>query len=725
MKKIWKRQKELQKDCCKEKLEYYQKEEFGDSWEEEKGIYYLQEEQDRKRIERGKKRGLLQGVRSLSLIQFVMAAAVVALFLTAIGTGVVYYNYTQDQKRTARLQEIEAARAAKLSSPMNTVNYQVLPLKEEIIVEENPEIEEEQEMDEIEETIEEKTYLGLELTSLDKDLKIKIVDQNGRLVKDFPWRVLVNHSTNGEKEYTDEDKDAVIYIQKLEPGSYTVALVKEEGQEDYVWPKSHVQVAVKGQLEYKAIAEIKSEIKKETEVNVAVEDTEHNNVIEETGPVQKDTVEWLESTKTEIASEAVVEYIEYTGKVNVPKEVASSRKGRMQILGAAGMPFLGDLLATADTGQGGENQTVSENNTTNTELPQKQTFTVVFKDFDGREIHKETVEEGQGANAPNHPSREGYIFEKWDQDFSNVTKDLTVTAIYREASIQRDGKLTDEKGNVLYKKVGEEYVEATGEDWANDLRAYYSKVESTKSTYKYTGWQTIEGKTYYFLSDGTPVTGDQIIGGVTYHFGSDGSLNQSSGTFGIDVSKWNGSIDWRAVRASGVSYVIIRCGYRGSSTGALIEDPTFKKNISGAKAAGLKVGVYFFTQAVTEAEAVEEASMCIALCKGYGLDYPIFMDVESGPRADFLDAGTRTNIIRAFCETIRGGGYTPGVYANKTWLTSHMNASALGSYKIWLAQYNTSGPTYKGRYDLWQYTSKGTIQGIKGYVDCNQSYLGY
>ncbi len=139
----------------------------------------------------------------------------------------------------------------------------------------------------------------------------------------------------------------------------------------------------------------------------------------------------------------------------------------------------------------------------------------------------------------------------------------------------------------------------------------------------------------------------------------------------------------------------------------------------------MKVGVYFFTQAVTEAEAVEEASMCIALCKGYGLDYPIFMDVESGPRADFLDAGTRTNIIRAFCETIRGGGYTPGVYANKTWLTSHMNASALGSYKIWLAQYNTSGPTYKGRYDLWQYTSKGTIQGIKGYVDCNQSYLGY
>ncbi len=654
-----------------------------------------------------------------------MAAAVVALFLTAIGTGVVYYNYTQDQKRTARLQEIEAARAAKLSSPMNAVNYQVLPLKEEIIVEENPEIEEEQEMDEIEEAIEEKTYLGLELTSLDKDLKIKIVDQNGRLVKDFPWRVLVNHSKNGEKEYTDEDKDAVIYIQKLEPGSYTVALVKEEGQEDYVWPKSHVQVAVKGQLEYKAIAEIKSEIKKETEVNVAVEDTEHNNVIEETGPVQKDTVEWLESTKTEIASEAVVEYIEYTGKVNVPKEVASLRKNRMQVLGAAGLPFIGDLLATAETGQGEQSPTVSENNTTNTEPPKKQTFTVVFKDFDGREIQKETVEEGQGANAPNSPSREGYLFEKWDQDFSNVTKDLTVTAVYREAAIQREGKLTDDKGNVLYKKVGEEYVEATGEDWANDLRAYYSKVESTKSTYKYTGWQTIEGKTYYFLSDGTPVTGDQIIGGVTYHFGSDGSLNQSSGTFGIDVSKWNGSIDWRAVRASGVSYVIIRCGYRGSSTGALIEDPTFKKNISGAKAAGLKVGVYFFTQAVTEAEAVEEASMCIALCKGYGLDYPIFMDVESGPRADFLDAGTRTNIIRAFCETIRGGGYTPGVYANKTWLTSHMNASALGSYKIWLAQYNTSGPTYKGRYDLWQYTSKGTIQGIKGYVDCNQSYLGY
>ena len=98
---------------------------------------------------------------------------------------------------------------------------------------------------------------------------------------------------------------------------------------------------------------------------------------------------------------------------------------------------------------------------------------------------------------------------------------------------------------------------------------------------------------------------------------------------GIDVSKWNGSIDWNAVKNSGVNYVIIRVGYRGSSQGALIEDPKFKTNIKGATAAGLKVGVYFFTQAVDEVEAVQEASMVLDRISGYKISYPVFLDVEA------------------------------------------------------------------------------------------------
>ena len=194
---------------------------------------------------------------------------------------------------------------------------------------------------------------------------------------------------------------------------------------------------------------------------------------------------------------------------------------------------------------------------------------------------------------------------------------------------------------------------------------------------------------------------------------------------GIDVSKWNGSIDWNAVKNSGVNYVIIRVGYRGSSQGALIEDPKFKTNIKGATAAGLKVGVYFFTQAVDEVEAVQEASMVLDRISGYKISYPVFLDVEgSGGRGDAIDSATRTAVCKAFCNTIKNAGYTPGVYANKTWLTSKMDAGALSGYKIWLAQYAKT-PTYTGRYDLWQYTSDGKVSGISGKVDLNISYLGY
>ena len=194
---------------------------------------------------------------------------------------------------------------------------------------------------------------------------------------------------------------------------------------------------------------------------------------------------------------------------------------------------------------------------------------------------------------------------------------------------------------------------------------------------------------------------------------------------GIDVSKWNGTIDWQKVKNAGVSYAIIRTGYRGSSIGALIEDPKFRYNIQGAINAGIKVGVYFFTQAINEIEAVEEASMVINQIRGYKITYPVVIDVESsGGRADSLSVGARTKIINAFCQTIRNSGYTAGIYANKTWLNQKINVSALSGYKIWLAQYNTA-PTYSGRYDMWQYSEKGRINGISTNVDLNLSYMNY
>ncbi len=281
--------------------------------------------------------------------------------------------------------------------------------------------------------------------------------------------------------------------------------------------------------------------------------------------------------------------------------------------------------------------------------------------------------------------------------------------------------LKDKNGNQLYYKNGNEYKEATAADYYV-YEVFYRKKDTTQ--YLYTGWQNLEGKRYYFDKNGKPVTGEQIIQGMKYSFNTDGSL-QVNGTMGIDVSKHNGSIDWNAVKSAGVDYAIIRCGYRGSATGVLVEDQMFKSNIQGAQAAGIKVGIYFFSQAVNDREALEEASLTLDLIRKYKITYPVFMDVEAANgRADGMDAASRTQVIRTFCETIRGGGYTAGVYANKTWLSSKMNVGSLGSYRIWLAQY-AAAPTYGGRYEMWQYSSTGRISGIGQPVDLNISYMSY
>lgn len=200
----------------------------------------------------------------------------------------------------------------------------------------------------------------------------------------------------------------------------------------------------------------------------------------------------------------------------------------------------------------------------------------------------------------------------------------------------------------------------------------------------------------------------------------EGGIDLSSGTIGIDVSKYNKDIDWKAVKAAGIEYAIIRLGYRGSSTGALVKDPYFDQNYREARAAGVKVGIYFFTQALNEVEAEEEAEMVASLTKPEELSTPVFIDVESsGGRADPLDRTTRTNNIKKFCETIETLGYRAGVYANKKWFTKYIDTDELSDYKIWLAQYKVRTPTWDGHYDAWQYSSKGSVEGITGNVDLN------
>ena len=303
-------------------------------------------------------------------------------------------------------------------------------------------------------------------------------------------------------------------------------------------------------------------------------------------------------------------------------------------------------------------------------------------------------------------------------DAKETTKEASVKTKVTVADFSDSSAvLKDKSGNVLYTDANAT-KQATLKDYASTDTFYTSP--------QYTGWRTDGGKVYYYDANHNKITGNQVIGGVMYTFGGDGALSQSSGNRGIDVSKYQGNIDWGAVAASGINFAIIRVGYRGSSSGALVQDPYFKKNISGATKAGIKVGLYFFTQAVNEAEAVEEASMAMSLASGYKVTYPIFIDTESASngRANGLSKSTRTAVVKAFCHTVRNGGYKAGVYASKSWYANQLNASALNGYCIWVAQYNSSC-TYSGKYDMWQYSSKGSVSGIKGNVDMNISYTGY
>lgn len=204
-----------------------------------------------------------------------------------------------------------------------------------------------------------------------------------------------------------------------------------------------------------------------------------------------------------------------------------------------------------------------------------------------------------------------------------------------------------------------------------------------------------------------------------------------SKVYGIDVSYYQGNIDWKKVKNSGVEFVIIRVGYRGyGSAGTLVEDPRFKTYLDGATKAGLKVGVYFYTQAITTAEAQEEAKFVLDRIKGYSLQMPVYYDIESVDydtgRLDSagLSKAQKTALCIAFCDTIIKSGYSAGVYANYTWLNYYIDGAGLGrKYPIWLAHY-TSNTNYDQRMDMWQYSGSGTVSGISAYTDVNVWYSG-
>ncbi len=222
------------------------------------------------------------------------------------------------------------------------------------------------------------------------------------------------------------------------------------------------------------------------------------------------------------------------------------------------------------------------------------------------------------------------------------------------------------------------------------------------------------------------------------HFTVKAAPNEVVGAaLGIDVSRYQGQINWDMVAASGVQFAMVRVGYRTQATGVLNEDPYAKYNLQEAQRVGIKVGAYFFSSAINQAEAVEEAIFTANLIDKYQITFPVAYDCEgfrnTTSRQYGLGKDVRTALAVTFLDTIAARGYTPMFYASRNEMTDSKdwNMNVLNRYKVWVSQYPkdpfpiTPASSYAGVHAMWQYTDKAMIVGINGAVDMNVSYFNY
>ncbi|MBC5787808.1 MULTISPECIES: GH25 family lysozyme [Clostridiaceae] len=189
---------------------------------------------------------------------------------------------------------------------------------------------------------------------------------------------------------------------------------------------------------------------------------------------------------------------------------------------------------------------------------------------------------------------------------------------------------------------------------------------------------------------------------------------------GIDVSKWQGTIDFNQVKSAGIQFAIIRAGY-GKELNQ--KDPKFEENYSNAKIAGIPVGSYLYSYATSVADAEKEADVFLEWIQNKQFEYPVYFDIEDESQAS-LSRELLTDITVAFCEKVERAGYYVGIYSNKNWLVNKLDYNRIKRFTIWLAQY-ASSPSYPEPFDIWQYTSQGSVPGITGDVDMNECYKDF
>lgn len=461
------------------------------------------------------------------------------------------------------------------------------------------------------------------------------------------------------KVFVDDDADGMIYEKNLESGDFVLCYIPTESYEpaDYT-----VKTTVKDKLEYVAV----KNIEQKTVAYDASQDTNAPAAVVES--VKANTIDYVNSS-------TATEYQETTD-VALPKAHVSTEMNTVEIeyqmaSGDAPQESTGETETPSTATPGTETpsaeapSTETPSTATPSAVPSStetsgvvtnkmvlsvpKTGVIYSGDAEANHIDN-AVATVTGGTITSAVSSSASLAVTLNADYTfslvaadNLSTEETVTVTF--TALAMDGVTTlsadcivtvhpstapilDSEGNQLYLDA-EGTIPATYDKYTEGMPLYSAVT-------KYYGWQTLDGSRYYFDSNGNKVTGKQVIEGQEYTFDNDGALLTSG--YGIDVSKWQGNIDWNQVKTS-ASFAIIRAGFRGSSTGALAEDPKAGTNIKGAKAAGLKVGLYFYSIAMNEAQAVEEASLAVAIANNYGgVSLPIYIDMEDSKQTSLSTA---------------------------------------------------------------------------------------
>lgn len=570
--------------------------------------------------------------------------------------------------------------------------------------------------------------LKLEVTAVQQSIGITVINAESEmpvLNQDFEVTLTYNGTSSAKntkseaKTYTIDPKTGTLLIKEAEIGEYTVTMAERDG---YVSPEP-VKVAVKEKVEYKAdIEAVKDQIKQSNQVN---ESTEDNGKGSHSGAGSGNVTDPLASLNGTPTPEPTQEPT------------------------AAPTPSPTPTVSPGNDYDYNESSAQEERATVYIAQTQEQNGRQYLKYSDG------TISPYYVSKTEKALDGTEFLVEATLDTSMSSTSDSQNTSVSQGSSTMAPSLLFYDETMLQGVEQQGFAVTASEKVMAAIYSGWYPSVDNKKAYYdptthkKVTGTKVIAGITYRFDDNGNfveevkptaqptaqptiqpteqPTTQPTTQPTQQPSSGQNNSGNQIVWKKGVDVSKYQGTIDWNKVKASGIDFAIIRVGYRGYGTGVLVEDSSFKQNIKGATAAGLKVGLYFYSQAINEAEAVEEASMVLSLCKGYNITYPIYFDTEKVDggtgRADTISRSQRTANAVAFCETIRNAGYRPGVYSYASWFYNQLNMANLTKYSIWIAQYRNE-LSFDYSYDIWQYTSTGTVPGIPQSTDMNVSKLG-